>query len=216
MRARFTIGILLVVCLLATAFACTPEASENPITLDFIYVDHGNTVGISGYTGLGGNIVIPQSIDSKRVTSIDRWAFSRSNNLTGVTLSDGIVTIEESAFFGCESLTSIAIPGSVTTIGETAFFGCSSLANITIPSSVVSIGEGAFACMVGYYDNLDENGHWSGGRCFVSCPNLTITCFPDSYAHQYCVENGIVYQLTDWWINTAAPSVQLVPPYSGY
>ena len=197
MKVRPYIGTVLVVCMLVTAVACEPRVNLSPVTSDFIYVDNGNDVSIYEYTGLGGDVIIPGSIDGKNVTSIGRGAFFRCKNLTSVTMPDGILIIGEAAFFGCEQLTYIIISNSATAIGEMAFFGCESLANITIPDSVIDIGDGAFACMIGYYDKIDENGQWSGGRCFANCPNLIVTCPRNSYAHQYCVENNIKFQLTD-------------------
>ena len=94
----------------------------NMETLDMEYsiLDDG-TIEITKYNGKGGNVVIPSSIEGKKVTSIG-----------------------EDAFGGCDSFTNITIPNSITSIGDYAFYECIKLASITIPYSVNYIGYCAF------------------------------------------------------------------------
>ena len=77
-------------------------------------------------------------------TAIPYRAFYYCDNLTTVTLAEGVSSIGEEAFGICKSLTSITIPGSVTSIGKQAFLNCSSLSSVTIPTSIISIGDEAF------------------------------------------------------------------------
>lgn len=65
-------------------------------------------------------------------TSIGYMAFSYSNNLTSITISDSVTTIGGSAFENCYSLTSVTIPSGVTTIGDNALGMCTGLTSITV------------------------------------------------------------------------------------
>ncbi len=96
-------------------------------------------------------------------------------------IPNGIRIIGSSAFFDCSSLDYIFIPNSVTSIGDEAFYRCSSLSSISIPDSVIDIGDSVF----------------------MVCPNLTLTVSRDSYAAQYCKENGLNYTYPDSldWLN---------------
>ena len=118
---------------------------------------------LTGYTGPGGDIVIPKGVTSigdyafydcdsitsvsipKSVTSIEDKAFEGCSSLTGIMLPNGLKNIGNSAFIDCTSLTSIKIPKSVTSIGWGTFFNCSSLTDINIPDGITSIGDSAFA-----------------------------------------------------------------------
>ena len=92
-------------------------------------------VTITGYTGNGGDVVIPSKMDGKPVTSIG-----------------------DVAFFECTGLTDITIPDSVTSIGYSAFIECTGLTSVTIPDSVTEIGLGAFAYCTGLTEmNVDQN-----------------------------------------------------------
>ena len=103
-----------------------------------------NTLTVSGYTGTGGNVVIPNSVDGVPVVSIGDLAFHLRSRLTSVTIPSGVTRIGDGAFDGCSSLTNIVIPNSVTRIGRDTFFYCGSLTNIIIPDSIANIDSGAF------------------------------------------------------------------------
>ena len=125
---------------------------------DFEYsVDSGN-VKITGYTGPGGSVNIPATIDGKPVTSIGEYAFAYCSGLTSITIPNSVTSIGNYAFAGCPELTSITIPSSVTSIGNYAFGNCSGLTSITIPSSVTSIGNYAFGKCSGLKTIYIPNG----------------------------------------------------------
>lgn len=54
------------------------------------------------------------------------------NQITAITISDGVTSIGGRTFQSCTSLTSISIPNSVTSIGDRAFYDCDSITSITI------------------------------------------------------------------------------------
>ena len=104
--------------------------------------DH--TLTITNYTGPGGIVAIPTTINGLTVTIIGFQAFYNSTNLTNVTIPDSVTGIGDAAFLRCYSLTNIILPNSVTTIGDSAFKFCGNLAYLTIPDSVAIIGDYAF------------------------------------------------------------------------
>ena len=128
------------------------------------------TIEITKYNGKCGNVVVPSSIDGKKVTSIGKNAFRRCKKLTSIIIPDSVKNINENAFVGCNKLTSITIPDSATSIGRAAFYDCLSLISITIPNSVTSIGDLAF----------------------FNCQNLT-SINVESENAKYSSENGVLY-----------------------
>ena len=138
-----------------------------------------------------GKLVIPATIEGKPITSIGRGAFQRCENLTGITIPEGVTNIGDGAFAGCNNLTSITIPDSVTSIGGGTFSGCNNLTSITIPNGVTSIGDNAFQeCSRLTSITIPDSVTSIGGGAFGLCTSLNSITIPDgvtsiavSYTH---------------------------------
>lgn len=92
-------------------------------TADYDYSFEGNKITIMRYKGSGGAVVIPATINGKRVTKIGNGAFDTgiNDNIKSVIIPNGVTEIGQRAFRFCHGLTSITIPKSVTSIGDLAF-----------------------------------------------------------------------------------------------
>ena len=105
------------------------------------------------YTGRGGDIVIPDGVES-----IDQFVFSEYPNITSVVVPEGVISIDFGAFQFCENLKSISLPNSLLRFADCVFTGCSSLTNITIPAGLEDIYNGTFeACANLTSFQVDEN-----------------------------------------------------------
>ncbi len=127
----------------------------------FNYTAANGTITITGYTGPGGGVIIPGTIDGLPVTSIGSHAFTDCTSLISVTIPDSVTRIGEHAFYYCYGLTSVTIGNGVTDIADFTFACCPSLTSVTIPNSVISIGDGAF----------------------IFCTSLPSVTIPDSVTH---------------------------------
>jgi hypothetical protein len=124
----------------------------------YIYTTNDDgRITITGYTGSGGALTIPDTIDGRAVNSIGDNAFAGAG-LTSLTIPNSVSSIGDGAFADCTSLTSVTIPDTVTELGRQAFEFCSGMTNVTIGNRVTNIG----------------------GYAFVHCVALTSVSLPDS------------------------------------
>ncbi|MBQ2778576.1 MAG: leucine-rich repeat domain-containing protein [Bacteroidaceae bacterium] len=114
------------------------------------------------------------------VTSIGNFAFDDCYNLTSIEIPSSVTSISDYAFYYCTSLTNIEIPSSVTSIGKSAFYNCISLTSIEIPSSVTSIGESAFEACYGLTSiEIPSSVTSIGNSAFYNCSGLTSIEIPE-------------------------------------
>ncbi|MDB4699614.1 leucine-rich repeat domain-containing protein [Akkermansiaceae bacterium] len=149
---------------------------------DLTYITTNGKVAITDCNEAAtGELVIPDAIEGKPVTSIGNYAFSACESLTSITIPDSVTSIGDDAFYNCGSLTSITIPDSVTSIGDYAFYNCGSLTSISIPDSVTSIGNDAFYnCTSLTSIRIPDSVTSIGNDAFYNCSSLTSITIGDS------------------------------------
>ena len=158
------------------------QAAEEYSYGDFKYsIDSTGNVTITGYSGSDEEIIIPDQIDGKTVTSVGSQVFVGFNKLTKIKIPSGLTNIGYEAFYGCSGLTSIEIPSGVTFIGGDAFHGCSGLTSIEIPSSVTAINSGVFSECSGLTSiNIPSSVTGIGQSAFYGCSGLTSINIPSN------------------------------------
>ena len=169
----------------ATGWGSTYEGIA-ALQLPFTYTTSGSAVTITGYTGSGGNVIIPSTINSLPVTVIGNNAFYGCTSLTSVTIPTTVTTVGDYAFANCTSLASITVPATVTSIGTNVFSGCSSLTGITNPALFL-LATDNFS-----YPNGSQLNGQNGGTGFLA-PWLSPPFNSNFNSNQpLLIENGLV------------------------
>src|ERR1017187_4024891 len=119
-------------------------APQAVVQAQFTFTTNNGAITITGYTGPGGVVTIPSTINFLPVTSIGGWAFY-STSVTNILIPDNVTNIGDGAFFDCESLTNVTIGDSVTNIGDGTFAFCSSLTSVCFRGNAPSIGSSVFS-----------------------------------------------------------------------
>lgn len=92
---------------------------------DYSYeILNDGTLRLCQYEGTDTNIVVPDTIDGRKVTVLGNSTFqycTQASDIESVTLPDSLTTIEKNAFYNCEKLKSVTIPPNVSSIGLAAF-----------------------------------------------------------------------------------------------
>lgn len=164
---------------------------------DFVVVDHGDgDVELLGYEGTDEIVVIPESWNGKKITTISSYVFGAGSIVKAVKIPDSVTLVNEFAFaantnleivvFGsgvkeigfcafqlCNNLREVILNDGLEIIGETSFVSCSSLEKLEIPESVKEIQIGPF----------------------VGCSDgFTIIGKAGSVAETYAKDNGITFE----------------------
>jgi hypothetical protein len=117
----------------------------------------GQGVGIAGYVGQDGRVVIPETIGRERVTFIGADAFYGHSGITSVTIPASVAYIGSAAFAKCANLSAISVSADnqhykdidgvlFTKDGETlCAYPSGGKSAYVIPDGVITIDEFAFA-----------------------------------------------------------------------
>ena len=95
------------------------------------YVNHGDSIEITGFNNSVSDVVIPSEIEGLPVTAISVGAFYLST-ITSIEIPNTVTSIGEMAFLGCTSLKSVKLSTGVAKIDKNAFGSCSALREVQV------------------------------------------------------------------------------------
>ena len=161
---------------LATSFSHAQQSTNG-----FGYYLSNNQVTITNYSGPGGAVSIPATIEDTPVTTVGDYAFAEKTNITSILFPATVTNFGEGAFAGCSSLSSITIPEGTTSLKLGTFGNCDKLTNVSLPSTLLSIGNYAFLdCDILESITLPTNLTSLGEAAITQCYNLKNVSIPSS------------------------------------
>ena len=96
------------------------------------------------------------------------------DDISSVTIEEGITEIGSSAFYDCPNITEIVLPDSIRRIGFHAFEKCEALETVKFPAKLETIGGSCFAECKALKDvELPETVEEIGQSAFEECDSLT-------------------------------------------
>ncbi len=214
---KILLSLIIAFSMLATLSINAKAASKYTYT-----VNDDNTLTITGYTGNqnGVDIVIPSTIDGKKVVAIGDGAFKYSL-ANSITMSDTIKSVGEQSFYGIEGnvylsanleeISSLAfgfstlgdgkevtLPKSLKVISNFTFVHCN---KIIIPEGATTIADNAFNFSESLYEidipsTITSIGKYAIGY-YGDEDRTDVTCYvyPNSVAEKYCKEKNVKYVL---------------------
>lgn len=191
MRRRISIVLL---ALLLLSVSPVSFAADIPVATDasnFVFADRedGNLI-LESYTGSNiADIVIPETVDGKRVAEIAQDAFRipaypswddpRRSQIRSIFIPDSVELIGDAAFAHNLGLESVRLPADLTAIPERTFQTCERLSTITWPVQLTSIGRYAFEGCIGLEDlRIPDTVSELGVGCFARCEGLLSVQLP--------------------------------------
>ena len=114
------------------------------------------------------------------VTSLGYSAFYESKSLEEVRLSSGLGILASYLFGNCPRLKSVTIPQNVTSLGLKAFYGCTSLTSVTMPESITKTDYSVFeGCTSLSSVTLSPNLEEIMNNVFTNCSSLKEILIPN-------------------------------------
>ena len=130
------------------------------------------TCEITGFTGDGGNLLLPKTIGGKPVSAIGAGAFEGLDNLDTIRIPEGVKKISDGAFRNCRYLTEVEFPQTLQHIGCDAFAD-TALIHAVLPEGIVSIGDRAFRhCKKLIYLSVPQSAETLGSGMIEGCDAL--------------------------------------------
>ena len=106
--------------------------SPAAVRADFTFTTNNGAITITQYTGSDANVVIPDTTNGLKVTTVGSQAFFQANSMTTLTLGTNVTTLMPNAVFQCPALTTVTIPPSVTNIADGPFYDCKGLTTMSL------------------------------------------------------------------------------------
>ena len=187
------------------------------VQAQFTHTTNNGKLTITGYTGPGGAVAIPDTINGLPVTRIGAFAFYGHLTVTSVTIPNSVTNIGEAAFRYCTSLSAITVDtlnsfyssmdGVLFNKSQTLLikFPEGKAGSYEIPNSVTSIGGIAFeyctslasVAIPNSVTNIEASAFWSCTSLInVRIPNSVTSIGATAFA--YCtnltsvtIDNGV-------------------------
>ena len=170
--------------------------SGNELTL--VYTDNGASYTVSGYTGVGDTVIIPDTHNGKPVSAIAEGVFSGLKTIKCVTIPKNMTHVGKDAFLNCSGLQAVHISdiakwcaisfsnrdSNPLYYSHSLYLENEEITELNIPSGVTSIGNYAFIGGWGFKKiNIPDGVTTIGGNTFTSCRGITTLVIPDSVTH---------------------------------
>jgi hypothetical protein len=110
------------------------------------YTANAGAITITGYSGSGGAVTLPSTINGLPVASIGQYAFESCSNLTSITIPATVTKIGTSTFYDCGSLAAVYFYGNAPIDDATDFFGDTHATAYYLPGTT---GWGDFSASTG-------------------------------------------------------------------
>ena len=152
------------------------------------------TARITGYSGTSSDIEIPSEINGYTITEIGNQAFFRNNKIKSVVIPGTVENIGAEAFFFCENLTNVTLNEGLRVIQNNAFWGCA-FKEIELPESLTDLAYASLG-MTGLTSiHIPANVVYID-RAFWMANNLAeITV--DSANEVFSAENNVLYYMDE-------------------
>ncbi len=113
-------------------------------------------IELTEYSGGGGAVVIPASIDGYRVVKLGDHLFADRRDISSLTIPEGVKELGEAALWFCTGLTELKLPQSTEILRTNSLYGLSGVNELYIPENVSEIEDLCFGWSG--YEKIEVSG----------------------------------------------------------
>jgi hypothetical protein len=147
------------------------------VLTQLLFTNDTKQVSITGYTGSGGAVVIPATIEGRPVTVIASNSFFSRASLTSIIFPNTLTNVGNLAF-ASTGLRNLTLPPGV--IGSGVFSNCTALTNLMVPNNVTSLFAREFSGCTALTSLTLPGISSLGPQVFQNCSNLNAIYFPSN------------------------------------
>jgi len=157
------------------------------------YVNNNNTAVLQYYSGPGGTVVVPATIDSYPVTAIQSYTFYGQGSITNITLPASVTNIDARTFGYCAGLLGFTVAANNPAFGTTngvlcnqnlttlVAFPAGRTGSYSLPGGITSLADEAFYGCASLTNIVLPNGLTGiGNEGFLNCSSLVAITLPGS------------------------------------
>ncbi len=134
--------ILAVLAAVLLLFAACAAGAED----EFVYDTWDGNNSLKEYTGEGGDIVIPETVDGHIVTRVTGNIFSKVRDaVTGITFPETVKYIDIGVINNLPNLEKAVLPEGLQVLGPNNFLMTPGVKEIVVPPTVFYVGSGCFS-----------------------------------------------------------------------
>ena len=131
--------ILAVLAAVLLLFAACAAGAEG----EFVYDTWDGNNSLKEYTGEGGDIVIPETVDGHTVTRVTGNIFSKVRDaVTGITFPETVKYIDIGVINNLPNLEKAVLPEGLQVLGPNNFLMTPGVKEIVVPPTVFYVGSG--------------------------------------------------------------------------
>ena len=174
------ISVLLTLTMLMGAFGIVSVNADYLEEGGYKYTVANGEACLYHYDGTETEVTVPTSIGGYPVTQI-YGTFSWCENITKITIPEGIKVVNVSTFQNCTNLKELVVADSVT-VFSADFYGCTSLEKITLPEGLTEL-----------YGNLKNTpiyaneDNWENGGLYIGSYLVNVK---SDYSGEFVVKDG--------------------------
>lgn len=141
MKKLFYGFFIFLILMLSLPVCCAEELTFDDYTYTVL---SDGTAEITGYSGSLSRVLLPETVNDIKVTSIGSSVFAQNEILEEVTIPDSVISIGDHSFGECTALKKVKLPEKLQRLGDLVFQGNTALKDITLPETLVYIGMNPF------------------------------------------------------------------------